>query len=331
MLAMGRVKWMRILLLLLLSVSLPGQESDEWLDSLLGKRLFDELFDTTLPGLYKEGDWGLRFRPKMGDFLDDDYVRMLGGLRYSFSNYFDAYVDLGAYVPNPIQSGSGSGVYAWRFGARYSWYNVGRWKNDIAVGVNEEIPISDPPEEITDGYARHEPYITISHQFDNYPNWRIYLNAAYEFVSDSAIKSDPVSPQPDDRLFLRPGVIFYDGGKFRYSMELEYRTNVLHFTNDRVTPMDYMGPPDDVRRPQNWILAYEDVHEIIAYPGLTWFPTREVRDGFIIPGNWDIGVRIKLPIIEETGQDIGISVRLRWHYDYGKQIRKEFNRLLGRR
>lgn len=330
---MNGTSWSRkisIGILALLPMSLIGADSEEWLESLLAKRLFDQLFDTTLPGLYNEGDWGIRFRPKLGDVRDDDYIRLIGGVRYSFSNYFDAYVDLGTYVMNPTQSGTGSGLYAWAFGGRYTWYNVGESGNDVAAGINSEIPISDPPIEITDRYARYNPYVTISHQFRNYPNWRIYLNASYQLVDNAQTHLDPESPQPRDRLFLKPGVIFFDGGKFRYSMELEYRSNALHFRGSESVPIGYDGPSDDVFRPENWILAYEDVHEVIAYPGITWFPSKKVREGFLLPGSWDVGLRLKLPLIEETGQNFGVSVRFRWHYDYSKYIRKELRNLIGR-
>ena len=114
-------------------------------------------------------------------------------------------------------------------------------------------------------------------------------------------------------------------------MELEYRSNVLHFRGSESVPIGYDGPSDDVFRPDNWILAYEDVHEVIAYPGITWFPSKKVREGFLLPGSWDVGLRLKLPLIEETGQNFGISVRFRWHYDYSKYIRKELRNLIGLR
>ena len=47
------------------------------------------------------------------------------------------------------------------------------------------------------------------------------------------------------------------------------------------------------------------------------------RDGIFIPGNWDVGIRFKLPVIEETGQDFGISIRFRWYYDYRKLIAQD--------
>lgn len=330
---MQAVIWKRIAfgLAVLIPVGLLLGESEERYKSLLAQRIFDQLFDTTLPSLYKKGDWGIRIRPRMGDFLDDDYVRLLTGIRYSFSNYFDGYVDLGTYFMNPAQSGTGSGIYAWRLGGRYTWYNVSGSDNDVAAGINAEIPISDPPHEITDMYARYEPFVTISHPIRNHPNWRVYFNATYQFVDGATASPEPLSPRPRDRAFFRPGIIFHDGGKFRYSMELEYRTNALHFRDELAAPQGYAGPPEDALRPENWILAYEEVHELIAYPGITWFPSEAVLDGFILQGNWDVGLRLKLPVIEETGQDFGISVRFRWHFDYSSYLKNELRGLIGLR
>ena len=295
----------------------------------LAARLYDELFDTALPGQYKKGEWDLSLQPKMSDFIHDDYVRFLTGVRYSFSNYFDAHARLGTYFANPAKDGTGIGLYQVQFGGRYTWFNFPGDHNNMAFGIDSELPISDPPQELTDRYARTRPYITISHQVNSHAKWVMYLNSMFEVVHNSLSSDDAVTPKPLDRLFLRPGLIYYPGGSFRYSLELEYRTNVLHFRGKEAVPHDYMGPPANAYRPENWILAYEDVHELILEPGITWFPAKKVRDGLWIPGQWDLGVRVEIPVVEETGEDVGVSVRFRWFYDYRKFIREDLPGVFG--
>jgi hypothetical protein len=300
-----------------------GVKESQFLRQVFEPRVYDELFDTNLPGAQQKGQLSLRLNPKFGDFFGDDYVRFPIGLRYSFSRYFEVFSDLGTYVPNPFGSGSGAGLYMWTVGGKYSWLEV--WDTDInlAAGIVAEMPISDPPIELTDGYARFEPYISLSRQLKENPHWLLYLNVAYEFVENTPFRADPVDPQPKDRIFLRPGFVYYPGGNFRYSFELEYRTNALDFRDaSGPRPLPSFNPPPGFRR-ENWYLAFTSVHEVLAYPSITWFPTKEVRDGIFIPGNWDVGIRFKLPLIEETGQDFGVSIRFRWYYDYRKFIAQD--------
>lgn len=314
----------------LLSIPVTTRAEDELASQpYLAARLYDELFDTALPGQYKKGEWDLSLQPKMSDFIHDDYVRFLTGIRYSFSNYFDAHARLGTYFMNPVGDGNGVGLFQVQFGGRYTWFNFPGKQNNMAIGIDTELPVSDPPLELTDRYARTRPYITVSHQVNSHATWVMYLNSMFEVVHDSPSTDDPVSPRPRDRLFLRPGLIYYPGGSFRYSLELEYRTNALHFRGSNRAPEGYTGPPDNAFRPENWILAYEDVHELMIEPGITWFPAKEIRDGLWLPGQWDLGVRLEIPLVEETGEDIGISLRFRWFYDYRKFIREDLPGVFG--
>lgn len=293
-----------------------GEEPDE---RLMRPKLFDEIFDTILPGQYGEGDWSLRLNPKMGDFFNDEYVRLLLGVRYSFSNYFDATTEIGSYFGNPFSGGDDPGLYTWRLGARYTWYGVGGTRINVAAGLNADLPIDNPPYELSDGYARYEPFITASYRFQKLPHWLFYLNTTYQVVADAPLRSASPYIEPADRVFIRPGAIYYPGGHFRYSLELEYSTNVLGF---RDPPPGGTEPPEFERT--SWILAHTEVHELYAYPGVTWFPSRKVREGMIIPGNWDISLRARIPVFEETDSNFSLSLRIRWYYDYRRLFRGPF-------
>jgi len=286
--------------------------------ALVAPRLYDQLFDTVLPGQYREGDWRIRVSPKFGRVFSDDYMRLLVGLRYNFSNYFDVTNDFGAYFPNPFQDGSGSDLYLWHIGIRYTWFNVSDSKINLAAGLNTDLQLSDAPLEVSDGYARYMPYVTLSRQLEHHPNWLLYSNLTYEIIQDSPFSVTPHPPMPKDRLFLRFGGIYYPGGKFRYSVELEYRTNILDYNGEQPVPPSIAdSPPPDVDE-ENWFLAYNEVHEIYAYPAVTWFPKWESKDGFRIPGRWDIAIRVRIPIVQEGGKDFGVSLRVRWHLDSHK-------------
>ena len=284
-------------------------------------RVYDELFGTELPGRYNEGEWSISLNPKFGDLIDDDYIRFLVGLRYNFSNYFDAFTDLGTYFPNPAGDGERTGLYTWRIGGRYTWYDIFESVYDLATGIETRVPLPNAPTELSDGYSRYTPFFTIGRYLRSEENWLVYLQGKYEFVDGSPFGAEKWGPQPRDRLILKPGFVHYDGGEFRYSLELEYRTNALHFRKERGNDFGDEGPYS------NRVLASEEVHELIAYPGITWFPDEDMRSRFFLPGNWEIGLRVEVPVIEETGVDWGLSVRFRWYYDYRKAIRKEIRNL----
>ncbi|MCB1122662.1 MAG: hypothetical protein KJT03_14005 [Verrucomicrobiae bacterium] len=299
----------------------PSPEEEGARGRLVQNRVFGDLFGTGLPSFFTEGDLRLRLNPKLGDFFEDEYVRFPVGLEYNFSNYFEAFADVGTYFPNPFNSGGGWGTYNLRVGGKYSWWGFANTDYNVSLGFNSDMPWSDPPLEVTDGWARHEPFIAVSRELNTDQPTLAYLNIGYEFVGTSPFKSNPVSPRPKNRVFLRPGVIYYPGGNYRYSAEIEYRTSM--FDTRTPEPSDYtewVGTPEYTR-------AFEEVHEIIFSPGITWFPTAEFRRGFFVPGNWDIGFKLDIPVIEETDEDLGLSVRFRWYYDYDDYLKTQFKKL----
>jgi hypothetical protein len=293
-------------------------------------RVNDELFDTNLPGVRQEGQWSITLNPKFSDFLGDDYIRFPIGFRYNPRRHFEIYSVFGGYFPNPFGDGSKAGLYNWRLGGKYSWMNAWGTRLNIAPGLNVDMPVMNPPIELSDGYARYEPYVSISRQLQEHPHWLVYMNLAYKFVDNTPFRASPIQPQPRDRIFVRPGFIYYPGGNFRYSLELEYRTNALDFRKVE-DPGDFIriAPPPGFSY-TNWILAFKEVHEVIAYPSITWFPQKEIREGLFIPGNWDIGVQLRVPIREETDVNFGISIRFRWYYDYRKLLAKDIPALFSR-
>jgi hypothetical protein len=81
-----------------------------------------------------------------------------------------------------------------------------------------------------------------------------------------------------------------------------------------------LGTPEYTR-------AFKQVHEVILSPGITWFPTEEFRQGFFVPGNWDVGFKLDIPLIDETDEDIGVSLRFRWYYDYDTYLKNYLKNL----
>lgn len=308
--------------------SLRDAESQDgsqfWSDN-FAPRLFYDIFDTELPGIGYDDAWHLRLNPKFSDVFGDDYIRWPIGVRYNFNTLLEGQFDLGVYTGNPFDSGDGAGFYDIEPGFKYTVRRLHETKWDMAVGLRSSIPIADPPLEVTDGFARYIPYVTFSREMKTDPRLLGYLNLRYELVANTPFTANPVIPEPRDRVFVVPGVIYYPGGHFRYGLELEYRTNALALSGHAKRPADLVGPltPEQTR-------AYETTHELIALPSVTWFPSRETRAGFRIPGNWDVGVRLELPIAEQTGEDFAVSVRFRWYYNYRHFLARDLPQLFRR-
>ncbi|MBL4575038.1 MAG: hypothetical protein JKY51_02935, partial [Opitutaceae bacterium] len=291
------------------------------LKTLYGPRIYSESFTTALPSILTKGQWRLHLNPKLGDFFGKDYIRLRAGVSYSFSDYFEANIEGGTYFSNPFQGESRTGLSNIKLGAKYSWWDVKESGYNLSVAYSADFPLNDPPLELTDGYARFEPSFSVSREINENPATMLYLNVAYRFINDSPFNTNPVIPIPRNRFILRPGIIYYPGGKFRYGAELEYRTTALG--SIRANPefyTDYLGTPE-------YTLAFESIHEIIFSPSITWFPTEEIRKGFFIPGNWDLTLNLDIPIITETHENLGVALRFRWYYDYQKQINTQLKRL----
>ena len=86
-------------------------EQEEAQDSVFDQRVYSDIFSTALPSIFREGEWRIRLNPKFGDFFDDDNVRFPIGVEYNFSDYFEGFVDVGTYFPNPFNSGGSWGTY----------------------------------------------------------------------------------------------------------------------------------------------------------------------------------------------------------------------------
>ncbi len=291
------------------------------LKQLLNSRIYNDVFLSELPSLLTEGQWRLRLSPKLGDFFGDEYIRLRIGASYNFSDYFEASVETGSYFPNPFDDASRAGFSDIKLGAKYSWWNLKESGYNLSLSYTAQVPFSNPPLELFDGYARYQPSISISKEISENPAILSYLNITYEFIGESPFETAPEIPIPRNRLFLRPGIIYYPGGNYRYEFEVEYRTNTIN----SVRPQAYIySDTDDIAAR---ILAFESLHEFYLSPTVTWFPTEKTRKGMVIPGNWDVSVRLQIPVAGETQDNLEVSMKFNWYFDYESYLKNQFERL----
>lgn len=292
---------------------------------LFGSRIYDEVFDTPLPGISQDKTLRFRFNPRFSDLFRNDFIRWPVGVRYNFNTHLEGQFDLGIYTGNPFQSGDGIGFYDIEPGFKYTIRRFLESEWSMAYGLRTRIPFADPPVGVIDGYARYSPFVSFSRELTYQPGVLGYVNIRYELVGDTPFTANPETPEPRDRIFLAPGLIFYPGKNLRYGVEFEYRTNALSLSTTSKRPSDYEGPPT-----REDILAYETIHEFSVSTSVTWFPSKETRKGIFIPGNWDAGLRLEIPVIDRTGEDIELSLRFRWYYNYRKFLSRDLPQLFRR-
>lgn len=253
-------------------------------------RYFDRLFSTELPFIGAESVWEFDFSPKFGDLRDDPGVRLPLEATYGFSETFEMHIGYTPYFANPIDSEPdwSDGYVLFGFKKRLVKFLDEKW--DFAYGVDVKEPLDLIPDDyIRANYTIYRPYAVFSKRLGETERWRAYWNLNYDQVGDHVHSSNAPGNAPDSVFGLQQGIIFTPKGEWRYSVELEYATTRLD------------GLKDD-----QWIIK----------PGVTWFPTENRREAWIIPGDYSIGLKFgfALDYLEENKDrsDIRVGVRFRW-------------------
>ncbi len=117
-----------------------------------------ELPDLGLPNFDRSGDVRLYLRPRFGDLRDEDYFRMLVGVRAKVSERLETSAEVGTYVTNGLRDNAGNGLYQVRSGLKYEWASTP--DDGWSAGLDWVTPVSRPPLNITDGLRHTLPYVT---------------------------------------------------------------------------------------------------------------------------------------------------------------------------
>jgi hypothetical protein len=236
-----------------------------------------------LPETLAKYDISISLKPKLRDIVDGDFWRVPLEIRYGASDRLDVSLQTLFYTESLFNKPSKCGIAQLQPGIKYQWLNSNEHFVDTALGFDTLIPVGQPPPQLTDGYVRYRPYISISRTLDRWPNITVYHNLGYEFVGSHIFEGDPIEVFTDDNLQFLWG-FFYKYTEWRYGLNVVYRFSV-----------------DDISNDQKYV-----------EPFIVWDIPRKYTSYF--SGNWQAGATYRFGQTLE-GSESNITFRLRWRFD----------------
>lgn len=267
-----------------------------------GKATDDDLrirgiFESTLPRTEKKHSLKLIVHPHLGDLTKRDHLRTALGLRYGLSKRWEVTAEADSYFAHGLKKGgffSASGFSTLHLGTKYNLGDPFKFGWETSVGIDGWRPIGSPPVDVTDGLRHVIPFISLSHQLESHPAWRVFSAFSWDDVTRTSIPGLlEKNALGDDSLKFSGGVL-YVRGSVTYTVEAAYATTRLTAAVNR------------------------DVYSL--RPAVVWVLPPKYTFG--ARGKWLLGVGLRLSHGSD-GNDIGLSAKLRVNFD--------FKRLLGRK
>lgn len=164
-------------------VGFSGWDLAEFVD-----RLPDMLADR-LPGFEPTGALRLYVRPRFGDLLRRDYLRVPFGARLKVSENVESSAELQSYFTHGLSDAAGYGFSGLRLGTKCEHVLPSFNDGGISLGVDFLTPLSRPPMELTDGYRHLQPYVTATRAL--VPEWKLlgYTTLGADLLMHTALPS----------------------------------------------------------------------------------------------------------------------------------------------
>lgn len=256
-----------------------------------------EFFNTTLPGTMGVDDLTIEFQPKVGDFVNREFIRFPVTLRYGIAPGWETIAGWTPVSPNPFKSGPdnrwGPGEY--RLGVRHDLHPWIGFFDQITVGLDFRGPLGRPPFDLLDGYARIKPFLALAKPLDPDETILLFLNVRYDYSV----------PPPFNRSAPRPGII--KRHEFDITPGVIYKPGELGYFVDYT--LRFIDEPGDNRRAN------------IYTAGLIWDPPEERTRGFGLPGDWQFDIGYQLTDEQERSVRHSIQLRARWRGTFREVVR----------
>lgn len=183
------------------------------------------LFDFDLPTMDPPGTMKLVLHPHLGDFVRRDFMRVEGGVRWAINDHFEIRPEATLYFTHGLGGGDdGYGIGEVRLGSKYILRGWPSSNYETSVFFNAELPVGDPPVELTDGLRHFAPGFLVQHHSSHHPKLTTFAGAGLDLVSDSGIAGTPVRNQPlDDSVNVTAGAI-YDLGQVKWTLTATFAT-----------------------------------------------------------------------------------------------------------
>ncbi len=199
------------------------------------------LFDLDLPDIDPPGTIKLTVHPHFGDLVRRDYMRVDTGFRWAVNDNFEINPEAAVYFTHGFSgSDDGYGVGELRLGSKYILRGKPDADMETSLFLNVEMPVGNPPIDMTDGLDHIAPGFLVQHQSSRNPKLTTFAGAGFDFVSDSGIPGTPIRNQPlDDSTNFTAGAI-YDLGQIKWTLSATYATTA--FLGDATEHFFYLRP-----------------------------------------------------------------------------------------
>ena len=125
----------------------------------------DDLPDSVadvLPNKKPVGALQLYLRPRYGDLIRRDYLRMPFGARLQVTDNIECTGELQSYFTHGLAGSAGYGFSGLLLGVKYEHVPPTPESGAFSAGVNYATPFSRPPQELTDGHRHLLPYLAVA-------------------------------------------------------------------------------------------------------------------------------------------------------------------------
>jgi len=122
----------------------------------------DELPDTIadlLPDNRPKGSLRVYIRPRYGDLIRRDYLRVPVGTRWQITENIESTAEVEGYFTHGLGGSAGDGFSGLLLGLKCEHVLSVRDDGGFSLGVNFTSPLSRPPQELTDGHRHLLPFI----------------------------------------------------------------------------------------------------------------------------------------------------------------------------
>lgn len=149
-------------------------------------RLPDAIGDR-LPSDRPSGVVHVHVRPRFGDLLHRDYLRVPTGAQLKVTDDLEVNSEVEGYFTHGLAGSAGYGFSTLRFGSKCEhaipWLDHDR----ASIGFNFQSPLGRPPQSLTDGLRHFQPYISAAHPLSIDARILGYASLGGDFLQHTAI------------------------------------------------------------------------------------------------------------------------------------------------
>ena len=188
------------------------------------------VFEGVLPGTEEKNHLSLLVHPHFGDFHRKSYLRIPVGLRYGLWDNWDVSMELEGYFSHGLKDVSAfdqMGLSAFHVTTKYrpEWSPFDDWA--MAARIRYSHPLDHPPVELTDGLEHIMPEITFAREIEGWPGAELFWGTGLDLVSTTPIKGLRDDNEFADDANSFSGGLVWQRGERVYTLETTYSTTAL--------------------------------------------------------------------------------------------------------